>query len=438
MNFRQRVAGVAMGGGFLAAGVAGMLGLASLRKPPAEALVSGAEPIRVEAMRAEPVDVTVTLTGFGEVASIRTVDLAAEVSGTVVETHPRLVTGGVVREGEQLFAIDPRPYETAVDQAVARIAELDTQTKRLMAERENDRARLKTLQRNFELASAKFERAKTLFDQAIGDKTEMESAERLMHDADDAIRLLDRQLDVYPLRLEEIQQQRGAQQAAERQARLNLSYCNVPAPFNARLVDVMIERGQYVTQGRSVLQLADDSALELPVQLDAQEAREWLRFADTRGTEDTAWFSSLEPVSCEIRWAEDAGGPAWQGTLDRVERFDAATRTLSVVVRITAEDALGMDGALPLVAGMFCEVSVPGRTLHDVFRVPQGAITIDHTVHLAKNGVLRSAPVDVVRREGDWAVVRGIDSGDDVVTTRLVNVLDGMPLELTSARSATE
>ncbi len=431
MNLRHRVTGVAMGSGLLAAGVAGMLGLASMRKPPAEAVATGAEAIRVEAMRAEPEDVTVNLTGFGEVASIRTVELAAEVSGMVIESHPRLVAGGIVREGERLFAIDPRSFEAAVEQATARIAELDAQSKRLTAERDNDRARMSTLERNFDLAKARFERSKTLFDQAIGDKTDMESAERMMHDAQDAIRLLERQLSVYPLRLEEIHQQRAAQEGAEKQARLNLSYCDVVAPFNARLVDVMIERGQYVTQGRPVLQLADDSALEIPVQLDAQEAREWLKFADTPHDGDTAWFSGLEPVPCEIRWAEDAGGAAWTGTLDRVERFDAGTRTLSVVVRVTADAARGANGALPLVAGMFCEVRIPGRTLHDVFRLPQGAITVDDTVHLAVDGVLHSVPVETARREGETALVRGgLQPGDQIVLTRLVNVLDGMPLDV--------
>jgi multidrug efflux pump subunit AcrA (membrane-fusion protein) len=439
MNRRNRVTGAAVCVGVLAAGVAGMLGLASLRKPPAEAGVNpGAAAIRVETILAEPVDVTVTLTGFGEVASVRTVDLAAEVSGTVVETHERLVTGGIVREGEQLFAIDSRLYEAAVAQCEAQMAELDAQSKRLTADRENDLLRLETLKRNLDLAQSRFDRANKLFEQAIGDKTEVEAAQRFVHDAQDAIRLLDRQLNVYPLRVEEVRQQRAALEATANQARLNLSYCSVAAPFNARIVDVMVERGQYVTQGRTVLQLADDSALEIPVQLDAQEAREWLRFAEAPPAHDTAWFAGLDPVTCDIRWAEDGGDKCWKGTLDRVERFDATTRTISVVVRVTSGEARGTDGALPLVDGMFCEVQIPGKTLHDVYRLPQGAVTVDQTVHLAVDDTLHSALVQVVRREGAWALIRGIEQGDQLITTRLVSVIDGMPLEVTSARPAAE
>ncbi len=439
MRLRARMTGIAVGVGLLAAGVAGMMGLASVRKPPAEATVDPrANAIRVEAVQVEPEDVTVTLAGFGEVASVRIIEVAAEVSGTVIDTHPRLVAGGIVRGGERLAAIDPRPYAMAVEQAQARIAELDSQAKRLAAERDNDLARVDTLKRNLELAQSQFERSKKLFDQAIGDKTNVESAERLVSDAEDAIRLLERELNVYPLRLEEIQQQRAAQAAMEKQAQLNLAYCEITAPFDGRLVDVSIERGQYAAQGRTIARLADDSALEIPVKLDAQDAREWLRFADRPAQSDIAWFTGLEPVTCEIQWAEDADGPVWQGRLDRVERFDAGTRTLSVVVRVTAQDALGSDGALPLVAGMFCEVRVPGRSLEDVFRVPQGAVTVDEAVHIAVDGVLQSVAVEVVRREGDFALVRGIGRGDQLVTTRLVNVVDGTPLDIVAARSDTE
>jgi multidrug efflux pump subunit AcrA (membrane-fusion protein) len=439
MSMRNRLTGLAAGIGILSVGLFGMLGLASVRKPPAEALVSpGADAIRVETVPVQPEDVTVTLTGYGEVASVRIVEIASEVSGSVIETHPRLVVGGIVREGERIAAIDTRPYAAAVDQARARSAELDSQAKRLEAERANDLERMVTLKRNVDLARSRFDRAKKLYEQAIGDKTELETAERFVHDAEDAARLLHRQIDVYPLRLEEIRQQRAAQQAIEAQAQLNLSYCDIRAPFAGRVVEVFVERGQYAALGRPIARIADDSALEIPVKLDAQEARAWLRFAENSPDGDLAWFAGLEPVTCEVRWAGDANGPLWQGTLDRVDRFDADTRTLGVVVRVSAQDALGSDGALPLVAGMFCEVRVPGRILRDVFRLPQGAITVDRTVHIALGGVLQSLPVEIVRREGDWALVRGIAIGDRLITTRLVNALDGMPLDIAAPRPDTE
>jgi RND family efflux transporter MFP subunit len=438
MMTRQRWTGVALGAGFLAAGLAGMAGLISLRKPPAQAMAAADEhALRVQVLTAQPTDLTVTLTGYGQVQSIRTVEMAAEVSGTVISTHPRLVTGGVVHAGEVLFAIDPRSYEAAVDQAAARIAELDAESHRLASELANDHDRLIAMRRNSELAKSRFDRANKLREGAIGDQVAVDEAERAMHDATDAVHILERQIDANPMRVEEIRQQKAGQEALEKLVRLNLANAEVRAPFDGRLVAVMVERGQYVSQGRPVVRLADDSSLEISVKLDAQEAREWLRFDSKTQPSDVAWFSGLEPVRCEVRWAEDAEGPAWEGRLDRVETFDPQTRTLAVVVRVSAPQARDPgDGGLPLVSGMFCNVNIPGRVLSGVYRLSQSAVTVDRTVHLAADSRLHSVPVEIVRREGDAVFVRGgLNPGDLLITTRLVNVLENSRLEVEMERA---
>src|SRR5689334_6332439 len=102
---------------FLALGVGGMAALATMREAPAQAKAGNERALHVEAMAAAPGTATVTLKGFGEVRSIRTVPVASEVSGTIVQTHPRFVAGQIVKAGELLFAVDPRTYQASLEQA---------------------------------------------------------------------------------------------------------------------------------------------------------------------------------------------------------------------------------------------------------------------------------------------------------------------------------
>ncbi len=427
----------AIGGiGILAVGVGGMLGLAALKKPPAEAKGNGQErAIRVETIPVDMSSATVTLSGFGEVRSVRSVEIASEVSGVVIQTHPRFVAGEVVRAGELLFALDARSHEAALEQVNARIAESDTQLQRLGMEQKNETERLTLLRRSEELAQARFDRTKKLHAQAIGNQTDMDEAERMLNDALDSTRLLERQIALYPIRIEETRQQRAALDAARQQAQLSLDHAIVRAPFDGRIAEAKIEQGQHVSPGQAALVIADDSTLEIAVKLDAAEARTWLRFADATNAEGMAWFGAVDPVTCEVRWVEEAQALAWRGTLDRVEHFDPESRTVSVVVRVSAADARGeAAGRAPLVAGMFCEVRIPGRELSGVYRLPQGVLTLDRTVRIARAGRLANVPVEELRQEeGEIYVRGGLTPDDRVITTRLVNPTENTLLELAAA-----
>lgn len=427
---RRKWVGVVIGAVILAVGIGGMLSLAALKKPPAEAKADTRErAIPVETMATAPANASVTLSGFGEVRSVRTVQIASEVAGTITQTHPRLLAGEIVPAGTLLFALDARPFEAALEQAKARIAECDMQLRRLAAEQKNETERLALVKRSEELARSHFDRAKKLHAEAIGDQTQVEEAERALNGAMESAQVLARQVSLFPIRIEEAQQQKLALEAALRQSELNLAYTNVRAPFDCRIAAVNVEQGQHVSPGQPALVIADDSALEIAVKLDAAEARTWLRFASRSAEKDIAWFSSLEPVDCEVRWVEQTDAPPWRGMLDRVEQFDPQSRTVSAIVRVSAADAHGGDRA-PLVAGMFCEARIPGREIEDVYRLPQSVLTLDRTVRVARGDRLASVPVEVLRQEDGLMYVRAeLNDADRIITTRLVNPVENSLLE---------
>jgi hypothetical protein len=103
-------------------------------------------------------------------------------------------------------------------------------------------------------------------------------------------------------------------------------------------------------------------------------------------------------------------------------------------VRFDAETALKKSPqSLPLVEGMFCSVKIPGRTLHNVFRLPRHAVSFENTVYIAVDNRLKTVRVNVARVDGENAYVAGgINIGDMVVTTRLIDPLENALLEITN------
>lgn len=410
--------------------------LARMRQAPPQAQPEE-HAIAVEVARAAMEDVAVTLAGHGKVRPRDVVAIAPEVSGRVVSVHPRLDPGEVIPEGEELVRIDPRNYEAALAQARAQQAQAEKALARLREKAESDRARLSTLERSRDLARNEFERlAGLLKNSQVGSQSNVEKAEAAYNQARDAHDLLKQAVSLYPMQIAEAEQTLEAATAAVRLAEANLDRCVIRAPFTARVRDRNVEAGQYISPGAPVMTLADDSLMEISIPLDSRDAARWLLFAEEgpgmAANPDPAamgktWFPPLEPVACRVYWTDaPADHPGWEATLHRVERFDEATRTVTVALRVTAEQARGVPG-FPLVEGMFCRATIPGKTLRGVVRLPRYAVSFEGYVWVVDaDNRLQRREVEVARDEGDYAFVSsGIEAGELVVITRLVNPLPG-------------
>jgi len=376
----------------LLVGVVGLATLASLKTPPTE-VKNGERPLQVEVLQGEPEDIPVFITGYGEVKALKVVPIAPEVAGKIVKVHPRLDAGETIPKNDVLFKIDPKDYLTVY---------------------KTSKARLKILKRSYELAQKEYERIRTLFEKdSIGTLAGVEAAESAMLSTADLINQVTQVLET---------------------AEINLERCEVRAQFNGRVKEVSVEEGQYVSPGQNIITLVDDSILEIQVPLDSRDAREWLRFNGQKINPKSAWFSGLTQVPCQIRWTEDNQGQTWEGQLQRVVKFDQQTRTLTVAIWIYAENATKTQPeSLPLVEGMFCSVKIPGRTLQNAFRLPRQAVSFENTVYIAVGNRLKTIPVTVARIEGQNAyVVEGLNAGDNIIITRLIDPLENALLKITN------
>jgi len=423
-------------------GWAGMNGLASLKKPPAEAKFEE-RAIKVQVQTAQPNDFPVVITGYGEARALTVVTIAPEVSGRVVYTTPELNVGRRIPSGDIIFRIDPADYEAGLQEAEAGVAQWQNTVARLKKQFDIDSQRLKTLKRSAHLSKTEFERVKRLYtSDRVGTRSGVDQAERAYNSALDQADQIAQAVSLYPLQIREAESSLASARARLSIAATSLARCTVRAPFDARVKSVSIETGQFVSPGQNVLNLADDSMLEIQVPLASRESRRWLMFDDwNRDQPATAWFTGLKPVACTVRWTEDKAGSVWSGTLNRVVKFDQQTRTITVAVRVSAEAAASnRNQGLPLVEGMFCAVEIPGRTMRDVFRLPRQAVSFENKVYLSNaEGRLQTAAVTVERIEGEFVFVsRGLKPGDSVITTRLIDPLENVLLEIAEDKPAKE
>jgi len=366
-------------------GFGGFKFLASKKKAPSQ-IEQVERAIRVETVTATFKNVPVEIESHGELRSIRMVEIAAEVAGSVVEVHPRLQTGEVIAKGELLFAIDDRDYRS---------------------EYESNKTRFAILKRDKELTAKELQRVRTLFEKnKVGTRAGVEKTEQAANNSAD--------------RLAQIQQ-------AMTRAEIKLERCKVFAPFTCRITFKKIETGQYVAPGKIVLGLADDSVLELEVPLDSRDAYKWLQFTDAKDHKPAtseAWFAGLKPVQCAVTWTEDVNNRA-TGILNRVSVFDEKTRTVKVILRIESKQLAQQNSVIPLVSGMFCRATIPGKSMEQVVELPRWAVSFENTVYMVHEGRLQTVPVVVVRVQNNNAYIsRGLTEGDTVITTRLVSPLE--------------
>ena len=417
----------------LLVGVVAMAKLASLKKPPAEA-VSRERPMRVEGLKAVFENIDVFINSYGEVHALDVVAISPEVSGKIVGVHPRLELGEIIPQGETLFKVDDRTYRMNLVDARSAVTQLKASVQRLKKQYQIDQKRQKTIERNRELGRAEYERIKKLYNtRKVGSQSGVDKGEQAYNAASDAADQMASQITLYPIIIKEAKGGLASARARMTLAEINLKRCQVAAPFEGRVKSVGLETGQFVSPGQNVLTLANDSVLEIHVPIDSRDARKWLIFKSESSQSNGAWFADLAPLPCKIRWTENPKKHIWEGRLNRVVMFKQQTRTLTVAVRIEAAAAGRPDKTtLPLVEGMFCSVQIPGKTLEHVVRLPRWAVSFDQMVYIADaESRLQTVPVHVARAEGESVYVsKGLNPGDTVITTRLIDPLENALLEV--------
>jgi len=87
-----------------------------------------------------------------------------------------------------------------------------------------------------------------------------------------------------------------------------------------------------------------------------------------------------------------------------------------------------------LIIGAFLETRMEGREITGTLKLPRDLVRQNDTVWLVREGALAVQPVDIVFQDAEYAYIDGgLRADDQVITTNLATVKDGIRLRVRSS-----
>jgi len=186
------------------------------------------------------------------------IGIAPHVSGALVQLNA--VDNQEVKAGELLFAIDAKPYEAELARAQATLLLARSELQAMSNVIASAVSEVKSRQAGLDLATSDLKRYEPLLkDQAIEAITVDEARTRQQTAAarlQEAQQELQRQQNLLG-QFGNLNARISAAEAEVRAAQINVDYCQVRAPFDARVANLNISAGQYARAGEPLFALVD-------------------------------------------------------------------------------------------------------------------------------------------------------------------------------------
>lgn len=317
----------------------------------------------------------------GRVEATETVELRPRVSGYITEVH--FEAGALVKEGDLLFTIDPRSFETSLRAAKAEVARAEAAA--LMAKREFDRVK--------ELLAARA----IAPEQAEGRESAFLQSQALLE----------------------------AAKAALRGAEIEMEHTGVKAPVGGRISRAIATTGNYVTAGTTLLTTIV-TVDPVHVYTDIDE-RSLLRLQALE-REGSLYLDEKGRVPVAVQLANETGFPH-KGFIESFDnRLDAATG--SMVVRCELPNADGQ-----LTPGLFTRVRLPMTSEYDALLVDAEAILTDqankYVLGVTPENMTVYKPVVIGPAIDGKRIVRGgLAAGEKIVVNGMARLPQpGMPVQ---------
>jgi multidrug efflux system membrane fusion protein len=305
----------------------------------------------------------------GRLEATEFVELRPRVGGTVLKVH--FADGALVKKGELLFTIDPRPFEADAARAEAQVA--------------STKAR-------FELAQSELARAQKLLDSQAISKQEVDQLSSGHRTSQADIR---------------------AAEAALRIARLNIEYAQVRAPIAGRVSRANVTAGNVVTDQAVLTTIAGVGRIY--AYFDGSE-RTFLRLKDAKA----------EGKAPKVRMALlDEQGFPHEGQVDFIDNR-LNPQTGAIRMRVSFDNAAGR-----FTPGLSARLRMESATAYDAVLVPERAIGTDQTKKfvyvVAGDGKPQFREVHLgALADGMRVVQGGVKGGEHVVVDGLQRIQPGM------------
>jgi membrane fusion protein (multidrug efflux system) len=285
------------------------------------------------------------------------VSVSSSVSGRVVAVEVR--ENQRVHAGEVLFRIDPAPFQTVVDGAVAALADARTQVGALQANFGQGEAELQAARDQLAYASREAARQKELLTEGISSQAQYDQARLAEQTAQQGIVTAEQKNASVSASLAgnvngPIDQQPAVQraQAALDQARLNLGYTVIRAAQDGIVTKVnQLQVGDYVTAAKPVFTLA---GVKLWVEANFKESQlHYMRLGQP------ATFKVDAFPDLKLTGRLETFSPGTGNSFALLPAENATGNWVKVVQRLPVEFAIDkLPEGIPLHAGLSVSVTV--------------------------------------------------------------------------------
>jgi membrane fusion protein, multidrug efflux system len=327
-------------------------------KPVAEKKERPGAPVRVAQVTQRTIPVRVE--AIGAVQANAVVKIKSRVDGQIISAGFR--EGQIVKKGDLLFQIDPRPFEAALKQAEANLARDQAQ----LTKAKSDLERYSALSNKGFSSQQRFEEARA----AVG---------------------------VYSASIQ------AGEQAIEI-ARLNLEFTTIRSPVTGRTGSMLVYPGNLVEANKDP-PLVTINEIQ-PILISFSVPEQYLPEIKRRMVKEeltvnvTIPEEKASPVSGEVTFIDN--------------QVDVQTGTIVLKARSDNEDER-------LTPGQFVNVSMKLAALENATTVPSRAIQVNQSgsfVFVVKeNKTVEMRPVEVGPQADDFtAVLKGLKKGETVVT----------------------
>ena len=320
----------------------------------------------------------------GRLEGVESVEIRPRVSGYITEIH--FEAGAIIKKGDLLYVIDPRPYQADFDRAAAEFERMQAQLK--LAQIELDRA--KDLRTKNTISASEFDQKAATYQ---GSSAAASSAE-----------------------------------AAESSAALNLEFTQIKSPIDGRVSDARITLGNLVQPGAGpenvLTTVVSVDPIYAKVDADENAVLKYVKLSE----EGKRVSARTEKIPGFVELGNETDFPH-EGYIDFVDnRLDPGTGT------IRARVVLKNWNPNFITPGFFVRVRVAGATPYHAALIPDKVISSQQGLKYAfvvkpDNTIERRTLETGTIFEGKRIVKRGLKDGEKVVSTRLQIVQPGMTVK---------
>jgi multidrug efflux pump subunit AcrA (membrane-fusion protein) len=346
--------------------------------------------------------VTPVLTAFGQIESVRTLELRSAAGGRVIDIAPEFVEGGNVTEGQVLVRIDPTDAEAVLQRVQSDI--LDAEAEQREAERALVLAQdeLVAAEEQATLRERAFQRQRDLEERGVGTAAAVEVAELAAAQARQAVLSRRQAVAQAEARIDQATTRLSRAVIAEAEAQRRLDDTVITADFSGTLADVSVVQGRLVSSNEQLARLIDADALEVAFRVSTQQ---FARLLD----ENSQLSKSDVTVVLDVFGTNLTAS----GTISRAGAAVGDGQTGRLLFAT-------LDSAPGFRPGDFVTVQIEEPALDNVARLPASALNAANEVLvIAEEDRLDVVQVNLLRRQGDDVLVRARDlQGREVVAER--------------------